>query len=144
MDTITLPRIQSTGDINTIIPLNPTRNPVGFALEERVKSDKTNRGFDDDSVISLTFEKSPEEDFLWEREQIEGKIDQLNNELRQLSQKLNKLEGAEFQLQEDEDDFYVVLADDDMIIKEFLVDDLESILNNVSGEARGMLLDLFF
>lgn len=81
------------------------------------------------------------------KRQIEAQVQQLNSELDKLreSEKDVQIQNAEFRLNKDEDEFYVELLDteDGAVIKELTLDDMEKVLDKASGNAKGVLLDLF-
>jgi hypothetical protein len=82
------------------------------------------------------------------REKLESDIYHLNLKLEALkkSEKGPNIQGAQFQLNEDDDGFYVELinVEQDVVIKEFSEENFEDILRKTSDPNNmGVLLDLF-
>ena len=82
------------------------------------------------------------------REKLESDIYHLNLKLEELkkSEKGPNIDGAQFQLNEDDDGFYVELinVEQDVVIKEFSEENFEDILRKTSDPNNmGVLLDLF-
>ncbi|KPA19755.1 hypothetical protein MHK_000031 [Candidatus Magnetomorum sp. HK-1] len=83
-----------------------------------------------------------------DREKLRADIYQLNLKLEQLkqSEKGPNIQGAQFRLGEDDNEFYVELinVEQDTVIKELSVESLEDVLRQTSDKNNmGVLLDLF-